>query len=997
MEKVSTVEEKDNHTSGIVTPVSNSAASHVRIDSISIDLGKDMDKKVTEKCHHFSIRRYAAEMREKDIRKCAPFVRDDDDESKLRKQLVPLHVPEFGWWRCESCVQDVSVASSSVSNKIVEKAISSSTGGEIHASACGNKEKDDALIALTAVPGNENSVNDVSNQRTGEQTLSLATCPPCEIPERHTDGTVGEELMGKELTDDCVPEPGGNVAASDVLPTEYKSQKSSSSGDVCPAEKPDGLNKDTSNLVVTNEASKKDVDMDTGRSAKEAGAVEQPSVELQTKQDESTATASGTRRRKKVRLISELLNVNGEEKCDQLVSKKAMRKEVAPPASTSGQRKRKITQVPSKGIRVPSREAKKAQKYEGDAKTTIATIHISDSASEEDGASAGTGFRSPMPLQETGNGPCPSKLNSCKSMPRGSFEEDIGLNLSLSSYMEVDKINTPVPQKKTMLNNDLWRKEGNCTGQSSAPNLSFSEAVVGDISGKNAYSSDLMHREETSLSLHKKLDLSLGCNNNQKTNEPGRFLEISQEKTDQRSETVFEQRSSDEIPMDIVELTAKHQYERGLSENERNSCLDKRMDERNHEVMGFSNGHGNEVRSMQKEHQRWSSSLYQNNNNHFVVGNRDESHVLPMFRTQNSASRSLTSNDTQNRLRSGDKLVHRSSQTDTRVFDFYKTAHDGPQSSGMAGNFWAGGTSSNAHPKPNFPQKVASQTSYVPNLPSLDFHKGKTIRDLDLNRADPNDSDLGVLLPCSFVDNNTGGESNRKEKELLQHSNSNEAIPAMQLLSLMDAGTQSHSIDGKEVIEKSFFASNNHRDLHMDQRVNILERPLFPQNHQVKEYPGSDTAIYKSSANTRPMPSALIGQDVVKSQQTEKAKKASLPQYNKDWRSGTSVVPEMIRDCNPSQDKQKGILGASAEAVFPLQRNALKFTENQKKVSSCHIHGAIMPLKDMSREQVCIVSRNPADFSIPEEGNIYMIGSGDLKFSKDFSCRYGGLNGQGRH
>lgn len=93
-------------------------------------------------------------MREKDIRICAPFVRDDDDESKLRRQLVPLHVfPEFRWWRCESCVQDISVASASQSQQIVEKATSSLGGGEIHASACGNKERDDACIGLMAVSG----------------------------------------------------------------------------------------------------------------------------------------------------------------------------------------------------------------------------------------------------------------------------------------------------------------------------------------------------------------------------------------------------------------------------------------------------------------------------------------------------------------------------------------------------------------------------------------------------------------------------------------------------------------------------------------------------------------------------------------------------------------------------------------------------------------------------------------------------------------------------
>ena len=65
-------------------------------------------------------------------------------------------------------------------------------------------------------------------------------------------------------------------------------------------------------------------------------------------------------------------------------------------------------------------------------------------------------------------------------------------------------------------------------------------------------------------------------------------------------------------------------------------------------------------------------------------------------------------------------------------------------------------------------------------------------------------------------------------------------------------------------------------------------------------------------------------------------------------------------------------------------------------VSSCHKHGTNMRWKDMSKHEVCVVSRNPADFSISEAGNIYMIGSGDPKFSKDFSSRYRGFDGQRR-
>ena len=80
--------------------------------------------------------------RNQNVRVCAPFARDSDDEVKLREQLPPLDVPKFRWWRCQSCVQDI------------EKASPSSVRGEIHPSPCSsNKEKDNALVGSSAVQG----------------------------------------------------------------------------------------------------------------------------------------------------------------------------------------------------------------------------------------------------------------------------------------------------------------------------------------------------------------------------------------------------------------------------------------------------------------------------------------------------------------------------------------------------------------------------------------------------------------------------------------------------------------------------------------------------------------------------------------------------------------------------------------------------------------------------------------------------------------------------
>lgn len=47
------------------------------------------------------------------------------------------------------------------------------------------------------------------------------------------------------------------------------------------------------------------------------------------------------------------------------------------------------------------------------------------------------------------------------------------------------------------------------------------------------------------------------------------------------------------------------------------------------------------------------------------------------------------------------------------------------------------------------------------------LHKGDIIQDIDLNRADPNDSDGKVLSGCHVIANNIGIHLNRKEMNSL--------------------------------------------------------------------------------------------------------------------------------------------------------------------------------------------------------------------------------------
>ncbi|XP_076898138.1 uncharacterized protein LOC143551630 [Bidens hawaiensis] len=84
-----------NDERGIV-PAFNSSYSTVKINSLCIKLGIRKEKADDSKCSHFSIRGYAAGMRDNGNRNLLSFT----------EELPPMEVPNFRYWRCEKCLQN---------------------------------------------------------------------------------------------------------------------------------------------------------------------------------------------------------------------------------------------------------------------------------------------------------------------------------------------------------------------------------------------------------------------------------------------------------------------------------------------------------------------------------------------------------------------------------------------------------------------------------------------------------------------------------------------------------------------------------------------------------------------------------------------------------------------------------------------------------------------------------------------------------------------------
>ncbi|KAG5408333.1 hypothetical protein IGI04_004652 [Brassica rapa subsp. trilocularis] len=83
--------------------------SSIKINSISIDLAGAAKEIDMVKCDHFSIRGYVAETRERDHNKCWPFPEESVTLVDQENYSLPsLSVPKFRWWRCMSCIRDIN-------------------------------------------------------------------------------------------------------------------------------------------------------------------------------------------------------------------------------------------------------------------------------------------------------------------------------------------------------------------------------------------------------------------------------------------------------------------------------------------------------------------------------------------------------------------------------------------------------------------------------------------------------------------------------------------------------------------------------------------------------------------------------------------------------------------------------------------------------------------------------------------------------------------------
>ncbi|KAF2286966.1 hypothetical protein GH714_036379 [Hevea brasiliensis] len=333
-----------------------------------------------------------------------------------------------------------------------------------------------------------------------------------------------------------------------------------------------------------------------------------------------------------------------------------------------------------------------------------------------------------------------------------------------------------------------------------------------------------------------------------------------------RKDSDSEQGTLDDVPMEIVELMAKHQYERGLPDAKYDRC---QLEMANNAKTGFDAFF---------QHQEKQSS-----------------------RVHHSPSSSGRQNSTQNCKWAGDVVGKRSFRNCLQTSGTYV---------------------------------LSSSTSSIP--------KENTNGNRDLKFLNQNASRYGrqncnfsseTLRTCHdypFACKHNGIESNQKPMGSLDLY-SNETIPAMHLLSLMDAGLPSHAPINLAVTPK------------------FLNRPSITHDQKPNEFSRLDSGAYKATNTMKHTSYDCRGKN----------------KLAEDYNGCISAIPAVV--------------GSSA--------SSFKHDKCFKKSTGFSCEGPsgtqpVHPNKSSSETGVCSVNRNPADFTVPESGNLYMISGEDLKFGK---------------
>ncbi|XP_047340968.1 protein EMBRYONIC FLOWER 1-like [Impatiens glandulifera] len=425
------------------------------------------------------------------------------------------------------------------------------------------------------------------------------------------------------------------------------------------------------------------------------------------------------------------------------------------------------------------------------------------------------------------------------------------------------------------------------------------------------------------------------------------YLDFSGPRVHEESTRKMQEQGNDDIPMEIVELLARKQYERRCHEAERNHVLTERMNHmRNSEQMYYPRAHIN----------GGLESSQEDNNNPLMV-------KPPPYGMDQNMSRLVQQNDNNSLYEQQNRsLLNPRQMNGNMEFSVYggssskaKEKISDPRSVVK----WSGDMSSlESHyqhhngnwPNPNcLPSGYRIPQKYPTQSDNFD-RKGKKARNLDLNfsNLEPQIMDFHYQ---SFRNTSSAIDLNKNAGGSLD-LHANETIPAMQLLSLMDARTRS---------------SMDHH-----QKSNLQSRPLFPCNLHPAAHdhlfpydhdpvcPGKFCACSSNAA-------------ILQNGGSQRGGNHYSGQVSFGSQERRNPKPPLL-SVNPVRAKLKGPVVDSdiMTSSLPIQHHT-NLDDHNTSSSIPRIRS------NYENRNLCTVNRNPADFTSPGPGNMYMISGKDLK------------------
>ncbi|XP_024023847.1 protein EMBRYONIC FLOWER 1 [Morus notabilis] len=622
---------------------------------------------------------------------------------------------------------------------------------------------------------------------------------------------------------------------------------------------------------------------------------------------------------------------------------------------------------------------------------------------------------------------------------------DTGLHLSLGSCFTTNKYNAnEIPRTNV---------DANYISDSSIPSKSasyafFKKRVHGEfsrnldannvpvLSGEQNYNSQV---EESCYPLVKQVDIS-GASNCEKAILVKDHSSVSRKHADRIAANVSDSGAWDDIPMEIVELMARNQYERRLENAENNNRLLKTANEgRINQTIDYDRVCGSgELRIIEETGQRRNprarnginssrknvQSGKQKSVDYISNVNADNFNINHLGQKKSSSGVQYPVSSSQCSCAQNCKL-----NQDMAGHGFLNASMQlGPcekcpivsRPREEAAHLWSSTIPLHMPTSYNVSQKVASQPT---NFNFLRKHDPGFLN-LNVGGLEKHNQNSGSETfsrrnaEYPFANKHNGLEPQQNLMGSLDLY-SNETIPAMHLLSLMDAGMQSGPAfntggnskflkrtcpldhNSKEYSQLEFGVYSRPGDI-MKNPLGVYSKPSdttkYPLDYYGKNklpekshdfFPLNPTGGPSSSSFHHDKgfgrPNDFMGQVSFSSRRKEKVQSSSLPAQNRGHKALNPMFASGGLATNhnaiPGHGLQKGLLGASSSMMCPLQ---LHTTENstELKLGTPHNNGTFWPPKISPESSICSINRNPADFSMPEAGNEYMIRGEDLKFGK---------------